>query len=223
MSIKNTLSKLNQELKPSNCQLIAVSKTKPNELILEAYQCGQRAFGENKVQELANKYEQLPKDIEWHMIGPLQRNEVKFIAAFVHLIHGVDSERLLVAINKEAKKSDRVINCLLQVHIATEASKFGFDKAELKEFLASERFSLQNINIIGLMGMATNTDNKEQIKREFTDLKALFDELKSDFSMSNLNLSELSMGMSSDYKIAMEAGSTMVRIGSSIFGTRNYK
>jgi len=224
MDIENKLDQLKQELEPYGCKLIAVSKTKPNELIQEAYENGQRNFGENKAQELVSKYEQLPKDILWHMIGHLQRNKVKYIAPFVHLIHGVDSERLLAAINKEAKKNNRIINCLLQIHIAKESSKFGFDGKELSEFLSSDRINaLQNINITGLMGMATNTEDAVQVKNEFEGLKTLSEDIKSNYQIENLNLTELSMGMSGDYKIAMKAGSTMVRIGSTIFGARNYQ
>jgi pyridoxal phosphate enzyme (YggS family) len=223
MSIKNSLETINKELDNNNCKLIAVSKTKPNEAIKAAYDVGQRHFGENKAQELASKNEALPNDINWHMIGHLQRNKVKYIAPFVYLIHGVDSERLLLSIDKEAKKCNRVIDCLLQIHIATESSKFGFNEAELNEFLNSDRFSiLKNINIVGLMGMATNTDDAQQVKEEFIGLKDLSGKIITNFNAPNLNLKELSMGMSGDYKIALEAGSTMVRIGSAIFGARNY-
>jgi len=223
MSIKNSLETIHKELDNTNCKLIAVSKTKPNEAIKAAYDVGQRHFGENKAQELASKYEALPNDINWHMIGHLQRNKVKYIAPFVHLIHGVDSERLLIAINKEAMKCNRIIDCLLQIHIATESTKFGFDEVELNEFLNSDRLSiLKNINLIGLMGMATNTTDLEQVKNEFVGLKTLSEKIKSKYNHSNLNLCELSMGMSGDYKIALEAGSTMVRIGSTIFGARQY-
>lgn len=221
MSIKNTISNLRNEL--GDCKLIAVSKTKPNELILEAYEAGQRDFGENKVQELARKSEELPKDIKWHMIGHLQRNKVKYIASFVHLIHGVDSERLLTAINKEGAKNDRVISCLLQVHIASEDTKFGFDKEELIEFLSSSRLSaLEHVSIVGLMGMATNTDDKHQVHQEFAKLRELSQALGVKYQFPNLNIQEISMGMSGDYTIALEEGSTMVRIGSSIFGARHY-
>lgn len=223
MEIKQRLTELKQELEPFGCKLVAVSKTKPNEFIQEAYDCDQKDFGENKVQELASKYESLPKDISWHMIGHLQRNKIKYIAPFVHLIHGVDSERLLVAINKEAKKNERVINCLLQIHIATESTKFGFSQSELNEFLNSDRLAeLQNIHITGLMGMATNTSDLEQVKAEFNSLKGLSEEIKENYNFSNLDLQELSMGMSGDYKIALQAGSTMIRIGSTIFGARSY-
>lgn len=206
-----------------NSTLIAVSKTKPNDLIMKAYDAGQVHFGENKVQELTSKYEELPKDIKWHMIGHLQRNKVKYIAPFVHLIHSVDSERLLTAIDKEANKVDRVIDCLLQVHIAEESTKFGFDEPELITFLTSKEFSeLANVNIIGLMGMATFTDDESQIKREFSSLKALFDKIKNEISLPHISMQELSMGMSGDYMLALECGSTMIRVGSSIFGERYY-
>ncbi len=202
--------------------LVAVSKTKPKEYIQEAYDHGHLDFGENKVQELVEKHETLPKDIKWHMIGHLQRNKVKYIAPFVHLIHGVDSEKLLSQINKEAVKNDRVINCLLQVHIAEEDTKFGFGTDELTEFLNSESFSqYSSINIIGLMGMATNTSDSDQVKKEFRMLKELYDSLP-EYDLPNLNPNTLSMGMSGDYKLALEEGSNMVRIGSAIFGARNY-
>lgn len=222
MNIKNKLNQFNQELEVYGSKLIVVSKEKPKELIQESYESGQRDFGENKIQELIAKYEQLPKDIQWHMIGHLQRNKVKYIIPFVHLIHGVDSERLLVAINKEAKKCNRIINCLLQIHIADESTKFGFNVDELNNFLSSNRINtLQNINIIGFMGIATNTNNKEQIRNEFEGLKKLYESIKSNYHFENLKLKELSMGMSGDYKIAIKVGSTMVRIGSSILGVRN--
>jgi pyridoxal phosphate enzyme (YggS family) len=193
--------------------LVAVSKTKPNELIIEAYGAGQRIFGENKVQELVEKKESLPKDIEWHMIGHLQTNKVKYIAPFVSLIHAVDSKKLIKEINKRAEQNNRVIPCLLQVHIAQEESKFGLDKDGVIEILKTD---FSNVSIVGLMGMATFTDNKNQIRKEFKYLKDIFDELKE----SQPNFSILSMGMSGDYSIAIEEGSNMVRIGSSIFGER---
>lgn len=218
MSISNNITEIKSSL-PENVTLVAVSKTKPNKAIIEAYETGQRIFGENKVQELTDKYEALPKDIEWHMIGHLQSNKVKYIAPFVHLIHGVDSFKLLKEINKRAKQNDRKINCLLQIHIAEEQTKFGFSEEEVIELLNSEEFkSLQNITIIGLMGMATFTENESQIKNEFNSLKTLFDKL----STSNFKLSTLSMGMSGDYQLAIECGSNMIRVGSSIFGERNY-
>ena len=214
MSIAKNIQQIKSTL-PQNVTLVAVSKTKPNEDIIEAYNAGQRIFGENKVQELTDKYESLPKDIEWHMIGHLQSNKVKYIAPFVHLIHGIDSFKLLQEVNKRALQNNRTINCLLQAHIAEEETKFGFNEIEIIELLGSNEFkSLQNVDIIGLMGMATFTDNETQIKKEFMGLKQLFDKLQT----SNFKLQTLSMGMSGDYQIAVECGSTMVRIGSSIFG-----
>ncbi|THD68119.1 YggS family pyridoxal phosphate-dependent enzyme [Robertkochia marina] len=210
---------------PQNVTLIAVSKTKPEEDIMEAYRAGHRDFGENKVQEMTAKYENLPKDIRWHMIGHVQRNKVKYMAPFVHMIHGVDSLKLLKEIEKQAKKQDRVINCLLQIHIAREESKFGLDEEELKELLASEAFSqMKYVHIKGLMGMATFTDKQEVVQSEFSYLKQLFESLKKDQeSWPHLSMEVLSMGMSGDYELAVECGSTMVRIGSSIFGERNYQ
>lgn len=211
LAIKNSI--------PPHVTLIAVSKTNPNQAILEAYKAGQRIFGENKVQELVEKYESLPKDIEWHMIGHLQTNKVKYIAPFVKLIHGVDSLKLLQEINKRAEQNNRIIDCLLQVHIAKEETKFGFDEGEILELLQSNEFnSLKNIKIIGLMGMATNTTDELQIRKEFKSLRNLFSKLNTHHPA----LTTLSMGMSSDYKIAIEEGSTMIRVGSSIFGARNY-
>jgi pyridoxal phosphate enzyme (YggS family) len=205
-------------------KLIAVSKTKPVELLLEAYNAGQRLFGENKVQEMVMKYEQLPKDIQWHMIGHLQSNKVKYIAPFVAMIHAVDSVKLLEVINKEAEKNSRVIDCLLQVFIADEETKFGLDKEEVQALLASESYrQLKHIRICGLMGMATNTDEVVKIRNEFTGLKKLFDEIKATFFAGEDSFTELSMGMSSDYKIAVEEGSTMIRVGSLLFGDRLYE
>ena len=220
--IADSLQKLWDELAPFKSKLVAVSKTKPNEDLLEAYNAGNRIFGENKVQELVSKAEVLPKDIEWHMIGHLQRNKVKHIAPFVHLIHAVDSHKLLKEINKQAAKNNRVINCLLQVHIAEEEAKFGFDENELKQIVQdAELTALPNIKIIGLMGMATNTSNQKQIQLEFKRLGVLFNELKKLSLPTNVDMKELSMGMSGDYKLALNEGSTMVRIGSSIFGLRS--
>jgi pyridoxal phosphate enzyme (YggS family) len=199
---------------PKDVTLVAVSKTKKNSAILEAYQIGQRIFGENKVQELIKKAKELPKDIHWHMIGHLQTNKVKFIAPFISLIHGVDSIKLLKEINKRAEQNNRVINCLLQIHIAIETSKFGFDIPELNEAIEDAK-ELQNIRIIGLMGMATFTDNKQQVIQEFNSLKVVFETLQ------NEHVTTLSMGMSGDYQLAIEQGSTMVRVGSAIFGDRN--
>ncbi|WP_323756810.1 YggS family pyridoxal phosphate-dependent enzyme [Roseivirga sp.] len=223
MSVENNIKKYREILKPFGAQLIAVSKTKPKEDLLQAYETGQRAFGENKVQELTEKAEALPKDIEWHMIGHLQRNKVKYIAPFVHLIHAVDSDRLLKEIDKQAEKNERIIPCLLQVFIAKEESKFGFSEEELLDFLKSEAFKdLKHIKVVGLMGMATNTDDMQRVKNEFTGLKELFDQIKVEIHSGNIEMKELSMGMTSDYQVACEAGSTMVRIGSAIFGGRNY-
>lgn len=221
MNIKNSITKFSQNL-PPGCKLVAVSKTKPIERILEAYQANQHIFGENKVQELVSKYEALPKDIEWHMIGHLQSNKVKYIASFVSLIHAVDSMKLLQEINKQAIKADRSIPCLLQVHIAEEETKFGFSEEEVFGLLHNENFKkLQNIKIIGLMGMATLTQDSNQIRKEFKSLKSLYEKIKSLTLPSTVEMKELSIGMSGDYKIAIEEGSTMVRIGSAIFGARN--
>jgi pyridoxal phosphate enzyme (YggS family) len=208
---------------PENVTLVAISKTKPNEDIMAAYEVGQRIFGENKVQELTQKYDELPKDIEWHFIGHLQTNKIKYIAPFVTLIHAVDSLKLLKAIEKEASKNDRVINVLLQFHIAEEETKFGLNLDEAEAILTSDELnSLKNVEICGVMGMATNTDDENQVKREFRNLKEIFDLLKEKYFSESSHFSELSMGMSGDYKIAVEEGSTMVRVGSNIFGVRNY-
>lgn len=218
MNITANLQQIKSTI-PSKVTLVAVSKTYPNAAILKAYEVGQRVFGENKVQELVEKYESLPKDIEWHMIGHLQSNKVKYIAPFVKLIHGVDSLKLLQEINKRAEQNHRIIDCLLQVHIAQEETKFGFDENEVIELLKSDEIkTLKNINVIGLMGMATNTENETLVRNEFKSLKQLFDKL----TTFNFQLSTLSMGMSNDYKIAIEEGSTIIRVGSSIFGSRNY-
>ncbi|SNS67919.1 hypothetical protein SAMN06295967_11611 [Belliella buryatensis] len=221
MNIKENLIDIKNTFKNPSCLLVAVSKTKPISLLQEAYDAGIRDFGENKVQELVEKQEQLPADIRWHMIGHLQRNKVKYIAPFVHLIHGVDSFKLLKEINKQAKKVDRTISCLIQMHIAEEDSKFGFDQQELDEMLQSKEIhELSNVKIIGLMGMATFTDDESQVRKEFRGLKHLFDQLKSQKLPDSFELKEISMGMSGDYLIAQEEGSTMVRIGSAIFGSR---
>ena len=202
--------------------LVAVSKTKPNEAILEAYEVGQRIFGENKVQELVAKFEDLPKDIEWHMIGHLQTNKVKYIAPFIHLIHSIDSIKLLKEVNKEAKKNNRTIKCLLQFHIAQETTKFGFSLEEVKDFLSSDEFiELNNIELCGVMGMATFSDDQELVRDEFQLLHNIFHILKSHYFKFNPTFKEISMGMSDDYQLAMEEGSTMVRIGSTLFGGRN--
>jgi pyridoxal phosphate enzyme (YggS family) len=217
MSIAQNLLKIKSTL-PEQVTLVAVSKTKPVADLMEAYEAGQRIFGENKIQEMAEKWEQMPKDIQWHMIGHVQTNKVKFMAQFVSLIHGVDSLKLLQEINKQAQKNNRVIDCLLQIHIAEEETKFGLDEKELATLLSSNEFQeMKNIRIVGLMGMATFTDNKEQIKKEFTHLKSIFDAIRTE---AIHRVSTLSMGMSGDYQLAIECGSTMVRIGSSIFGGR---
>jgi pyridoxal phosphate enzyme (YggS family) len=224
MSIAKNLTQIKSQL-PAHVTLVAVSKTKPVSDLMEAYNAGQRIFGENKIQEMTEKWEQMPKDIEWHMIGHVQTNKVKFMAEYVSLIHGVDSLKLLQEINKQAKKHNRVIDCLLQIHIAEEETKFGLDKLELEEILKqvqNDKSEFENIKIVGLMGMATFTENQNQIEKEFNHLKAIFDKLNK-LSIINYQLSILSMGMSGDYQLAISCGSTMVRIGSSIFGTRNQK
>ncbi|QYS89376.1 YggS family pyridoxal phosphate-dependent enzyme [Flavobacterium davisii] len=220
MSIPQNLNNIKSSL-PPHVTLVAVSKTKPVTDLMEAYQAGQRIFGENKIQEMTDKWEQMPKDIQWHMIGHVQTNKVKYMAPFVSLIHGVDSLKLLQEINKQASKNNRVINCLLQIFIADEESKFGLDENELEEILLTLQNdnSLQNIKIVGLMGMATFTDDENQIKKEFLHLKSIFDTYKK-IETANLKLETLSMGMSGDYVLAIECGSTMIRVGSSIFGTR---
>ncbi|MBK8350679.1 MAG: YggS family pyridoxal phosphate-dependent enzyme [Saprospirales bacterium] len=210
--------------KLKNSKLVAISKTKPVELILEAYNHGQKVFGENKVQDLVAKYEVLPKDIEWHMVGTLQTNKVKYIAPFIHLIHSVDSLKLAIEINKQALKNNRVIDVLLEIYIAAETSKSGFSEEELIDHLDIKAFdALKNIRIVGLMGMATNTKSQILIKNEFTGLKRFFDELKSTYFKNNTEFKELSMGMSSDYQIALECGATIIRVGSAIFGERDIK
>ncbi|RNI34031.1 YggS family pyridoxal phosphate-dependent enzyme [Hanamia caeni] len=221
---------ISNELKEKNVTLVAVSKTKSVAEILELYNLGQKDFGENYVQELAEKYHQLPKDIHWHFIGHLQSNKVKLIAPFVHLIHSVDSEKLLKEINKEAKKNERIIDCLLQVHIAKEETKFGLDENELEQIIqalnlannTNEEKSFKNISIKGLMGMASFTDDEKIVRHEFHSMKFLFDKFSSALSFQPSAFSILSMGMSADYKIAIEEGSNMVRIGSLLFGERNY-
>jgi PLP dependent protein len=216
MSIAQNIFEIKNSL-PENVTLVAVSKTKPVSDLQEAYDAGQRVFGENKVQEMTEKWEKLPKDIQWHMIGHVQTNKVKLMAPYVSLIHGVDSLKLLTEINKQAGKNNRIIDCLLQVHIAEEDTKFGLDENELEKILQSRELTiLGNIRIKGLMGMATFTENQEQIKKEFNYLKTIFDKS----AASSPDFSFLSMGMSGDYQFAIEAGSTMVRIGSSIFGNR---
>jgi pyridoxal phosphate enzyme (YggS family) len=220
MPIKENLYHIKSSL-PSEVTLIAVTKTHPAEKLMEVYNAGHTIFGENKVQEMCDKYEALPKDIEWHLIGHLQSNKVKYIAPFVSMIHSVDSLKLLQEIDKQALKNNRVISCLLQIYIADEETKFGLSFEEAAQLLASEEFKqLKNVKIAGLMGMATNTDDKDQVRKEFRKLKLFFDELTSQFQ--NPQFRNLSMGMSSDYTIAIEEGSTMIRVGSSIFGNRSY-
>ena len=210
-----------KQILPESVQLVAVSKTKPNEDIIQAYQAGQRIFGENKVQEMVDKYESLPKDIQWHLIGHLQTNKVKYIAPFVTLIHAVDSLKLLKEINKEAKKNNRIIDCLLQFHIADEDTKFGLTFEEATEILESKEFiEMENVSIVGLMGMASFVEDEEQIRDEFKTLYNYFQVIKSHHFKFNESFKEISMGMSGDYQIAIEEGSTLVRIGSSIFGGR---
>ncbi len=223
MLIKNNLDKI-LETVPGGVTLVAVSKTKPISDIQEVYDAGHKVFGENKVQEMVQKYEALPKDIEWHMIGHLQRNKVKYMAPFVSLIHGVDSFKTLKEIDKQAQKNNRIIPCLLEAKIAQEDSKFGLSFAEIEEILTSDAFKeLKNIQISGLMGMASYTDDKEQIAKEFRSLKNFFEKLKKELPKAeNINLTTLSMGMSGDYKIALANGSNMIRVGSAIFGARNY-
>ena len=219
MSIKNKLEQLKSEL-PEDVTLVAVSKTKPVSDLMEAYNAGQRIFGENKIQEMADKHEEMPKDIEWHMIGHVQRNKVKYMAEFVHLIHGVDSFKLLKEIDKQAEKHNRVIDCLLQIKIAEEDSKFGMSAEDASMLLQSDELSeLKNIRITGVMGMATFTDDTTQVESEFKFLKSTFSELKD----INSELKTISMGMSGDYQLAIDCGSTMIRVGSSIFGARNYQ
>ncbi|WP_397362519.1 YggS family pyridoxal phosphate-dependent enzyme [Olleya sp. R77988] len=217
MSIKQNLITIKQSL-PEHVTLVAVSKTKPVADLMEAYDAGQRIFGENKIQEMADKFQQMPKDIKWHMIGHVQTNKVKYMAGFVDLIHGVESFKLLKEINKQALKHNRVIDCLLQIKIASEDSKFGMSAEDATTLLQSEDFSsLKNVRVTGVMGMATFTDNQDQIKEEFSLLKTTFESLKT----IHLDLKTISMGMSGDYPLAIACGSTMVRVGSSIFGVRN--
>jgi pyridoxal phosphate enzyme (YggS family) len=207
---------------PASVKLVAVSKTIPVSGILEAYEAGQRAFGENRVQELLNKKDFLPSDIEWHLIGHLQRNKVKYIAPFISMIQSADSIRLLVTVNEEAEKNGRILDVLLQVHIASEETKFGFSQPEIIEMLESQEFKgLKNIRIRGVMGMATFTDDMEQVRTEFRYLASVFNELKDRYYSSDPEFGELSMGMSGDYRVAISEGSTMVRVGSLIFGGRN--
>lgn len=221
MSIKENLSGIAKAIPPA-CTLIAVSKTQPAEKIMEAYACGHREFGENRAQELAAKHEVLPKDIQWHMIGHLQTNKVKYIASFVHLIHSVDSLKLLEEVNRQGAKNERIIPCLLQVHIAEEETKFGFSPEEVTSLFSTVKWEkLPNVQVRGLMGMATLTPEEAQIRKEFKRLKKLHSQLQEEALPANVRMEILSMGMSSDYKIALDEGSTMVRVGTAIFGQRN--
>lgn len=221
--IAENLKRIKADL-PAQVQLVAVSKTKPNAAILEAYEAGQRVFGENKIQEMTDKYDALPQDIEWHMIGHVQRNKVKYMAPFVALIHAVDSLRLLTEIDKQAERNNRIIPCLLQLFIADEETKFGLSEDELFELLDSEAFkALHHIKIQGLMGMATFTENQDQIRQEFSTLHHIFEKVQTYNHLPNVECKTLSMGMSNDYPIAIDCGSTMIRIGSTIFGERNYE
>lgn len=222
MSIQQNIQFVRTHI-PAHVRLVCVSKFHPNESILEAYESGERVFGESKVQELCSKYETLPQDISWHFIGHLQTNKIKYIVPFVSLIHGVDSYKLLEEINKQALKAGKTVNCLLQIHIAREETKFGFSAEELLETLSNGKWKeLTEIRICGLMGMATYTDNREQIRAEFRGLKSLFDQIKAAYFAEEPSFCELSMGMSDDYQIAIEEGSTLVRVGSLIFGHREY-
>jgi len=221
MSITTNLNNITSQL-PEHVTLVAVSKTKPVSDLMEAYKAGQRIFGENKIQEMVEKHEQMPKDVEWHMIGHVQRNKIKYMASFVSLIHGVNNFKLLKEINKQAIKHDRIINCLLQIKIASEESKFGMTALEANDILNSNEFrELNNIRVTGLMGMATFTDDETQLKKEFTHLTQTFNALK-EYQTNNCNLETISIGMSADYRLAIDCGSNMIRVGSSIFGDRNY-
>lgn len=223
MSVAENIAYFRKKLAGTTCKLIAVSKTQSNEAILEAYHAGHRIFGENKVQELTTKYEALPKDIEWHLIGHLQTNKVKYVVPFVHTIQSVDSLKLLQEINKQASKYDRVQNCLLQLYIAEEETKFGLSLSEAIELLsAPEREAMAHVRITGVMGIATNTSDENQLRKEFRALKTGFQQLRQQFFAHDEAFGEISMGMSSDYELAIEEGSTMIRVGSSIFGARNY-
>lgn len=220
MSIAENIQQIEAAIAPK-AKLIAVTKTKPVKMLMDAYKAGFKRYGENKVQEMVTKYEQMPKDIEWHLIGHLQSNKVKYIAPFVALIHSIDSLKLLQEVNKQAAKNERIIDCLLQIFIAQEETKFGLSEDEAKELLTSDTFKqLKNIRVVGLMGMASNTDNETQIRKEFSRLKHFFDELNSSLCTQEATLAQLSMGMSGDYDIAVEEGSTLVRVGSAIFGSR---
>lgn len=221
--IKENLQKIASTVMPP-ARLIAVSKTKPVEMLQEAYDAGQRLFGENHALEMRDKHEVLPKDIEWHMIGHLQTNKVKYIASFVSMIHSIDSLHLLEAVDKEAAKHNRVIDCLLQFHVATEETKFGLDEEEARALLESAEFkAMGHVRICGVMGMATNTDNKDLVRREFAHLHHIFEDIRDHYFSGSDHFCEISMGMSHDYTIALEEGATLVRVGSSIFGARNYE
>ena len=220
--IKENLEKIRATL-PEQVTLVAVSKTKPVSDLQEAYDAGQRIFGENHALEMRDKHEVLPNDIQWHFIGHLQTNKIKYIIPFVTLIHSIDSANLLEAVNKEAKKHDRIVDCLLQFHIATEETKFGLNLDEARQLLSSDAFrEMHNIRICGVMGMATFTDDTEQVHNEFRNLKSIFDTLKHDYFAEQPQFKEISMGMSDDYPIAIEEGATLVRVGSKIFGARKY-
>jgi PLP dependent protein len=220
-SIQENIRSFEKLLQGTSCKLIAVTKTKPVEMLMQAYEAGCKRFGENKVQEMVEKYEQLPKDIEWHLIGHLQSNKVKYIAPFVSMIHSIDSLKLLQEVDKQAKKYNRIIHCLLQIHIAQEETKFGLSFQEAEELLQSPELNvLKNITLAGLMGMATFTDNQQQIRQEFRGLKTFFEQMKTKNWPAQVKFTELSMGMSGDYQIAIEEGSTLIRVGSSIFGAR---
>ncbi len=223
MSISENITAIRKDI-PQHVQLVAVSKTKPAETIMEAYRAGQKVFGENKVQELVSKFEELPKDIEWHFIGHLQTNKVKYIAPFVALIHGIDSLKLLKTIDREGRKNNRVIPCLLQFHIAEEETKYGLNMRETTEIVGSENFrKMKNVSIRGVMGMATFTDDSDKIRNEFRSLKNSFESLRKEYFSDSVEFNQISMGMSDDYPIAVEEGSTIIRVGSKIFGARNYK
>jgi len=222
MNIRQNIEDIKSKL-PEHVRLVAVSKTKSNEDILEAYNSGHKIFGENKVQELVKKYEELPKDIEWHFIGHLQSNKVKYIVPFVHLIHGIDSFKLLKEVNREAVKNKRVVPCLLQFYIASEETKFGLSLEETRQILNSAEFALmKNVKISGVMGMATFTEDEKQVTLEFRMLKTIFNTLKNEYFFGSKNFCEISMGMSDDFPLALNEGSTIIRVGSKIFGARNY-
>ena len=222
MDIAKNIEEIKSAL-PDGVKLVAVSKTKPNEMILEAYHSGHKIFGENKAQELIRKHEELPDNIEWHFIGHLQSNKAKYIAPFVSMVHGIDSYKILKTINKEARKNDRVIQCLLQFHIAEEESKFGLTEDDAKEILESEAYQkMEHVSIVGVMGMATFTDDTGKVRKEFQKLKSVFVQLKEKYFANKPEFKEISMGMSDDYPLAIEEGSTIVRVGSKIFGERNY-